>query len=1024
MRGCRRILIAAPLFFASRSRKNGAYSSISSGFCNLVESPESLELPDWFMYLEDDLSYVGSDDEFVLPPDVEFSDDSINSLKPPNAMKVSFRAVLRDITAFEVDIEQISRILNSNFLSPEAVLIAIDDGCSIRISKPLVDKILQRFNNDWVPAFGFFMWAGTQRNYYMHSANTYDVMVDILGKFKQFDTMWGLIEEMVRLGGLVSLTTMTKVMRRLAGAGRWNEAINAFKGFEHFGVEKDTQATNVLLDTQYKKRSVRRARDAFLELRSEISPDASSFNTLVHGWCKARKLEEARETMKEMRQSGFYPCVITYTSLIEAYCLDKNFTMVDAVLDEMHAQGCNPNVVTYTIVMHSLGKAKKTKEALEIFDKMKKDGCIPDTSFYNSLVYILGRAGWLQDANNIFEEMCGSGISPNVNTINTLISAFCDHSQEENALKLLVKMEETSCKPDVKTYTPLLKLCCTRQWLKILYFLLGHMLRKDISPDFSTYTLLVNGLCRNNLSKSAICFGNYLVLSFLIELLTYSYKVPSPKARSFIEPIDASTPTASLKLCTNLNEVAQIHGNMTVNGLLHLPSTVSKLVVAYSKIPTSESLHYAIKAFELLREKKEEEEEEEEEEADPFLWNSLIRGYSFIGSLDEALKLYIGMGDCSVKTISLFHDMVRDGRTEPNSVTMACVLSACVRLQDLMQGEKICSYISDSGVRSSSLVNPIIDMYMSCGATEKARQIFDDFTYRDIVLWNIMVSNYARNGMAKEALCVVNEMLLSKQRPDRVTVLARLSASAQLSAILVGKQLHAYILRNGLDCWDVVNNSVIDMYMKCRNEKATRKDSKFEEAVELFRKMQDSELKRDTAALVSVASACGYLGSLDLAKWVYTYAQKKRISRDVRLGTALVDMFSRCGDSRSAMHVFSSMPINDVRAWTAVIGAMAFKGNGNQAFKLFSEMIDHGVKPDGLAFVGVLTAYSHAGSVEEGCTFFHLMSNTYGFTLQIVHYGCLVDLLSRAGLLAEARALIESMPMEPNDVIWRCSVPV
>ncbi|XP_020094683.1 pentatricopeptide repeat-containing protein At3g22690-like [Ananas comosus] len=75
---------------------------------------------------------------------------------------------------------------------------------------------------------------------------------------------------------------------------------------------------------------------------------------------------------------------------------------------------------------------------------------------------------------------------------------------------------------------------------------------------------------------------------------------------------------------------------------------------------------------------------------------------------------------------------------------------------------------------------------------------------------------------------------------------------------------------------------------------------------------------------------------------------------------------------------------------------MAFKGNGNQAFKLFSKVIDHGVKPDGLAFVGVLTAYSHAGSVEEGCIFFHSMSNTYGFTPQIVHYGCLVDLLGRA----------------------------
>nr|CAD1832995.1 unnamed protein product [Ananas comosus var. bracteatus] len=464
---------------------------------------------------------------------------------------------------------------------------------------------------------------------------------------------------------------------------------------------------------------------------------------------------------------------------------------------------------------------------------------------------------------------------------------------------------------------------------------------------------------------------------------------------------------------------------MTVNGLLHLPSSVSKLVVAYSKIPTSESLHYAIKAFELLREKRKRKRKKPTPscgtlslevtpllvllmkllsstlewtaitwgftqdgrrggvQGDLFIQNSLVHFYVECGEMSCAQRVFDGMlqrnvvswtslidgyakGDCSEKAISLFHDMVRDGRIEPNSVTMACVLSACARLQDLMQGEKICSYISDSGVGSSSLVNPIIDMYMSCGATEKARQIFDDCKYRDIVLWNIMVSNYARNGMAKEALCVVNEMLLSKQWPDRVTVLAGLSASAQLGAIQVGKQLHAYILRNGLDYWDVVNNSVIDMYMKCRNEKAARKVfdiirikilATWNTIINGFENAR-FRTKPDTAALVSVASACGYLGSLDLAKWVYTYTQKKRISRNVRLGTALVDMFSRCGDSRSAMHV---------------------------------------VQPCGVSRRGL-----HIFPFNEQHLWLHP---------QIVHYGCLVDLLSRAGLLAEARALIESMPM-------------
>ncbi|XP_072990556.1 uncharacterized protein [Typha latifolia] len=500
--------LMVPLLFAFRSQKRRVLCSFSCGFCNLVESPE---LPDWFKNPQDNPSDVGSDDEFVLPTKLEVLEDRGSNLKARGS-RADVRVISHDIV--DADVDEICSILRSKSTSPETIFISLD-GCSVKISKHLVDKILHRFSNDWIPAFGFFMWAGTQIGY-KHPPDSYDMMVDILGKFKQFDVMWGLIDEMVQLGGLVSLATMTKVMRRLAGAGRWNDAINALNDIEHFGVKKDTVAMNVLLDTLCKERSVMRARDAFLKLKSEIPPDASSFNCLVHGWCKAQKLDEARQTMTEMQEFGFKPCVIAYTSLIEAYCLERNFRMVDAVLSEMRSQGCPPNVVTYTIVMHALGKANENQEAFEVFDKMKKDGCVPDTSFYNSLIYILGRAGRLCDANNIFEEMCKNRISPDVTTYNTLISAACDHSQEEDALKLLVKMEESSCKPDIKTYTPLLKLCYKRHWMKILYFLLAHMFRKDISPDFSTYTLLVNGLCRNGKLIQSCLFFEEMVLKGLV----------------------------------------------------------------------------------------------------------------------------------------------------------------------------------------------------------------------------------------------------------------------------------------------------------------------------------------------------------------------------------------------------------------------------------------------------------------------------------------------------------------------------
>ncbi|KAF0922097.1 hypothetical protein E2562_024669 [Oryza meyeriana var. granulata] len=479
MRQCCRILVPpSPKFVSGRSAV-ACFSTL--GF----------DLPDWFRNSKGDGSCAGLDDEeddiFVLPAEPNVSNEQSQSsgsrplsIRPPAAAS-------HEDAEFEADVDEVSRILSARFASPEAIVIAMDC-CSVRVTGCLVDKILTRFSNDWVAALGFFLWASTQGGY-CHRSDSYDLMVDILGKFKQFDLMWDLINQMVEVGGLISLMTMTKVMRRLAGASRWTEAINAFHKIDRFGVLKDTKAMNVLLDTLCKERSVKRARGAFQELRETIPPDESSFNTLIHGWCKARMLKEAVETMEEMKQHGFSPSVVTYTSLVEAYCNEKDFQTVYTLLDEMHKRQCLPNVITYTIVMHALGKAGRTRKALDTFDKLKEDGVSPDASFYNSLIYILGRAGRLEDAYSVVEEMRRTGIPPNVTTFNTLISAACDHSQAENALKLLVKMEEQSCKPDIKTYTPLLKLCCKRQW-------------KGFTPKQETFDLVMEKLEMRNLQTT------------------------------------------------------------------------------------------------------------------------------------------------------------------------------------------------------------------------------------------------------------------------------------------------------------------------------------------------------------------------------------------------------------------------------------------------------------------------------------------------------------------------------------------
>ncbi|XP_020230100.1 pentatricopeptide repeat-containing protein At3g22670, mitochondrial [Cajanus cajan] len=469
--------------------------------CTMAESPE---LPPWLKFSDTPISPdADSDDNFVIPSVAHWVDTHILTTKPkfPNQKNLD-------------PIEPITKLLKKRHSSPESVAAALH-GLAFQPSTTLVSQVLKRFTNDWVSALGFFTWAKSQTGY-RHSPQEYNLMVDILGKCRIFDTMWDLVEEMSKLEGYVTFDTMAKVIRRFAKARKHKDAIHAFRRMEEFGVKKDTAALNMLMDALVKGDSVEDADSVFLEFKSWIPLSSHSFNVLMHGWCKARHFTIAREVMKDMKEHGFEPDVFSYTNFIEAYCREKDFRKVDEVLEEMRGNGCTPNAVSYTIVMLAMGKAGQLSEALEVYEKMKSDGCVADAAFYSGLIVILGRAGRLKDACDVFEDMPKQGVGRDVLTYNSMISVACAHSLEETALRLLKEMEEGSCRPNVETYHPLLKMCCKKKRMKVLKFLLDHMFKNDVGPDLATYTLLVNGLCSSGKLEDALEFVEEMVLQGLI----------------------------------------------------------------------------------------------------------------------------------------------------------------------------------------------------------------------------------------------------------------------------------------------------------------------------------------------------------------------------------------------------------------------------------------------------------------------------------------------------------------------------
>ncbi|KAK1386588.1 Pentatricopeptide repeat-containing protein [Heracleum sosnowskyi] len=353
--------------------------------------------------------------------------------------------------------------------------------------------------DDWKSALAVFRWVESNPEY-KPLAQSYDMMVDILGKMKQMEKMKALVKEMC-LSQMISLSTIAKVMRRFAGAGQWKEAVRTFDELESFGIQKDTESMNLLLDTLCKANKVEQAREVFLKFKLHILLNAHTFNIFIHGWCKVKRVDEAHWTVQEMRGHGCRPCAISYSTIIQSYCHQHIFYKVNEILDEMQAQGCAPNVVTYTTIMCSLANAEKFDEVLKIVDRMKSSGCKPDTLFYNAFIHTLGRVGRVREAIHIFRaEMPNNGVAPNTSTYNSVIAMLCHHAQEQDALNVLKDLETSVCtKPDVQTYYPLLKLCFKTGKTENLKKLLDDMINTHhLSLDLSTYTLLIHGLCRTN----------------------------------------------------------------------------------------------------------------------------------------------------------------------------------------------------------------------------------------------------------------------------------------------------------------------------------------------------------------------------------------------------------------------------------------------------------------------------------------------------------------------------------------------
>lgn len=365
----------------------------------------------------------------------------------------------------------------------------------------------------------------------------------------------------------------------------------------------------------------------------------------------------------------------------------------------------------------------------------------------------------------------------------------------------------------------------------------------------------------------------------------------------------------------------------------------------------------------------------------------------------------------------------------------ASVLQECTNIQTLNQVQ---AHMLINGYQQNLFLQTKLATLYATVNIEHARLLFDKIQKPKVCLWNVMIREYVRNGSCYEALSLYYQMQQVGKQPDNFTFPYALKACASLSALQYGKEIHNHVIRNGFEFDVIAGNSLIGMYAKCgRLEDALQVFEKMpqrvvvswnsmiagyvlngiaNEALKLFNQMLSEDVKPDLVTIRSVLPACANLADLQQGKWIHDYVIQQGFHLDVVVGTALIDMYAKCGRIKTARQVFDKMSTRDVVSWSAMIAGYTLSGNSHEVLKLFYEMRFTNMKPDLATVKSLVPACAYLTALQPG-KWIHGYLIKSGFESDVSVGTALVDMYGKYGSIDMARKLFDIMH-ERDVVSW------
>lgn len=608
---------------------------------------------------------------------------------------------------------------------------------------------------------------------------------------------------------------------------------------------------------------------------------------------------------------------------------------------------------------------------------------------------------------------------------NEFISSLYRQNCYREALEAFDFMQKNSpfrMKPS--TYAHLICSCASLRSLDQGRKVHDHILRSQIQPDIILHNHILNmyGKCGSLMDARKVfdVMPQRNVVSYTSVIAGYAQNGQESNAvKLYIEMLqsgfvpDRFTFGSIVKACSGLGDVGlgrQVHCQVVKSEL----GSHHALIAMYTNF---DQVIDAWNVFSRIPDK------------DLVSWGSVISSFAQLGYETEAL--------------SHFKEMLFQGACQPNEFVFSSVFSACAGLLQPEYGRQLHGMCIKFGLGRNLFAGcSLCDMYARCDYLDSARKVFSRLDKPDLAAWNAIIGGLANGDHPNEAMSYFSQLRYKGIIPDDVTVRTLLCAFTSPLSLSQGMQVHSYIVKTAFASRVPVCNALLTMYAKCSDLHnalivfeemkdgansvswnailtACMHQNQAITALSLVRSMLVSHTKMDHITVTTIVGACAEEASLEMGNQAHCLSIKSGILAHVPVMNSLIDMYAKCGSLVSARKLFDSMEAPDVVSWSSLIVGYAQFGYDEEALKLFRNMRSSGINPNQVTFLGVLTACSHVGRVEEGWQLYKTMETEYGILPTQEICSCVVDLLARSGRLHEALDFINQMSFDPDIVVWK-----